>query len=130
MVRRRDSIFEMAVVPKAMGLRVALADRAALAAGLVASGLPMAVVLVAPVVLAAAGRGVVLVEIAPKRRQVRASAVKTETRKLGSYEAFVAATLAPKAETNQPEMRGGHGSMNLKTFAETRRQYLMKQEVK
>ncbi|MCB9940288.1 MAG: CotH kinase family protein [Planctomycetaceae bacterium] len=57
-------------------------------------------------------------------------AVKTETRKLGSYEAFVAATSAPKAETNQPEMRGGHGSMNLKTFAETRRQYLMKQEVK
>ncbi len=53
-------------------------------------------------------------------------AVKTETRKLGSYEAFVAATSAADTKSPEPETRGGHGAMNLKTFATARRQYLLK----
>ncbi len=55
-------------------------------------------------------------------------AIKTETRKLGTYEAFVAA-VRPKtiASTTSPptEFRGGHGSMNLKEFADGRRKFLM-----
>ena len=57
-------------------------------------------------------------------------AVKTETRKLGSYEAFVAATSEAHAESKEPEARGGHGSMNLRAFAEARRQYLLNKEAK
>ncbi|MCM2374996.1 CotH kinase family protein [Aporhodopirellula aestuarii] len=53
-------------------------------------------------------------------------AVKTETRKLGSYEAFVAATSETHASTENAEPRGGHGAMNLKEFADGRRAYLLK----
>jgi spore coat protein CotH len=54
--------------------------------------------------------------------------IRTETRKLGSYEAFIAATDATVAPAAQPEQgqRGGHGSMNLRTFFEGRRAYLLK----
>ncbi len=51
-------------------------------------------------------------------------AVKADTRKLGTYEAFRAA-VSPVVE--QPtELRGGHGSMNLKQFMDGRRAYLLK----
>lgn len=55
-------------------------------------------------------------------------AVKNETRKLGSYEAFVAATAeqTEKASDAEAGARGGHGAMNLKQFAEMRREYLLK----
>ncbi len=52
-------------------------------------------------------------------------AIKTETRKLGSYEAFTAAT-RPQANGVHAEQRGGHGSMNLKQFMDGRRTYLLK----
>ncbi|MGB7325582.1 MAG: CotH kinase family protein [Rubripirellula sp.] len=55
-------------------------------------------------------------------------AIKTETRKLGTYEAFVAAT-RPKTDVgtaqHAQEVRGGHGSMNLKEFADGRRNFLL-----
>ena len=55
------------------------------------------------------------------------AAVRMETRKLGSYEAFVAATADAtlKADDKQPQSRGGHGAMNLKEFITTRQQYLL-----
>lgn len=56
--------------------------------------------------------------------------IKTETRKLGSYEAFVAATSPEVKDVSQARAadgpRGGHGSMNLREFAEGRRAYLLK----
>lgn len=66
--------------------------------------------------------------IGPFVRQAAAvidEAVEAETRKLGSYEAFVAATSERPAEAKSTEMRGGHGAMNLKAFAEARRAYLL-----
>ncbi|TWU03428.1 CotH kinase family protein [Neorhodopirellula pilleata] len=55
-------------------------------------------------------------------------AVKTETRKLGSYESFrsavSSAVIKKEDETVQPGR--GHGSMNLKEFFDGRRAYLLK----
>lgn len=53
------------------------------------------------------------------------AAVQAETRKLGTYAAFVEATSDTKAPTELPMMRGGHGSMNLKAFTQHRREYLL-----
>lgn len=53
--------------------------------------------------------------------------VKAETRKLGTYEAFVAATSETKPQSKEPELRGGHGAMNLKEFVDARRNYLLGQ---
>ncbi|WP_315854033.1 CotH kinase family protein [Roseiconus nitratireducens] len=53
-------------------------------------------------------------------------AVQSETRKLGSYEAFVAATASGDQPKPQAEHRGGHGAMNLKAFADARRVYLLR----
>ena len=55
-------------------------------------------------------------------------AVKSETRKLGSYEAFTAAVVGQPvkpSEASPGEIRGGHGSMNLREFAEGRRKFLL-----
>ncbi len=53
-------------------------------------------------------------------------AVKIETRKLGTYEAFLAATAAEPAEASadRPQRRGP-GAMNLRKFADERRAYLL-----
>lgn len=56
------------------------------------------------------------------------SAVKAETRKLGTYEAFRAAvdtTHSSSSSTKPTEFHGGHGSMNLKEFADGRRDFLL-----
>ncbi|TWU35334.1 CotH protein [Novipirellula aureliae] len=55
-------------------------------------------------------------------------AVKSETRKLGSYEAFRSAVSSDSISNADAatESRGGHGSMNLKEFANGRRAYLLK----
>lgn len=53
-------------------------------------------------------------------------AVKEGTRKLGSYEAFVSATSESPVSDKVPQARGGHGSMKLKSFADERREYLLK----
>ena len=52
-------------------------------------------------------------------------AVKDETRKLSSYEAFLAATSESKSVDGTPQSRGGHGAMNLKAFADARRTFLL-----
>jgi hypothetical protein len=54
-------------------------------------------------------------------------AVKNETRKLSSYEAFVATTSESESAAGTEPSRGGHGAMNLKAFADGRRAYLMEQ---
>lgn len=56
--------------------------------------------------------------------------VKAGTRKLGTYEAFVEATSPPTTEAKAQEDRGGHGSMNLKTFFDQRREFLLNMETK
>ena len=55
-------------------------------------------------------------------------AVKNETRKLGSYEAFRSAvsTNANKPAIKSAEQRRGHGAMNLKDFFDGRRKCLLK----
>ncbi|MFU7559519.1 CotH kinase family protein [Stieleria sp. JC731] len=53
--------------------------------------------------------------------------VETDTRKLGSYEAFVAATSAKNnTDEKQATEHRGHGAMNLKAFADGRRDYLLR----
>ncbi len=52
-------------------------------------------------------------------------AVKAETRKLGSYDAFVAATRDAPPQSERSQARGGHGAMNLKDFTHARREFLL-----
>lgn len=54
------------------------------------------------------------------------SAVKEGTRKLGTYEAFKSATSGDGDSKEGSQAQGGHGAMNLKTFADLRRDYLVK----
>ncbi len=53
-------------------------------------------------------------------------AVKAETRKLSTYEAFIASTSSTASQSDQTETGGGRGSTSLKAFAEARREYLLK----
>jgi spore coat protein CotH len=65
--------------------------------------------------------------VVAQARSLIDDAVKEETRKLSSYEAFVAATSESESATGTAQSRGGHGAMNLKAFADARRNYLLEQ---
>jgi hypothetical protein len=55
--------------------------------------------------------------------------VKSDTRKLGTYEAFVALTRSDSAAVEDHRGgRGGHGAINLKQFCDGRRDYLLSRD--
>ena len=52
-------------------------------------------------------------------------AIKNETRKLGTYEAFLKATSGTVGKVADEQPSRGHGAMNLRAFCEARRKYLL-----
>lgn len=52
--------------------------------------------------------------------------MKVDTRKLGTFESFQAMTSDTQESDHAEEPRRGHGAMNLKAFADGRREFLLK----